>query len=224
MAQANDSITVTPGTGATVATHLANSKEYQAVMTADARGHIEGTLPTYSLLVPPTQVSTLSTNGHFDLWNGSASNVIRITGIWIVPNTNVNAGLNKGLRFDFYRTSAAGTGGTAFTYGGTSNTAATIVPKDTDNAALPSGVSARLAPSGGATTAHWLDFAYMAADDATASQVTAYMNSFAMSNLIKQPMRGEQEITVRPSQGFKIVQDNDANSPQWGFFIDFTIE
>lgn len=47
MTQANDSILVTPGTGATVATHLAASKEYQAIMEADSRGHIKGTLPLY---------------------------------------------------------------------------------------------------------------------------------------------------------------------------------
>lgn len=47
MAQANDSIPVTPGTGATVATHLAAAKEHQVVMVADDDGHIKGTAPAY---------------------------------------------------------------------------------------------------------------------------------------------------------------------------------
>lgn len=43
MAQANDSILVTPGSGATVATHNpGDSKEYQVVMLAGDKGHIHG--------------------------------------------------------------------------------------------------------------------------------------------------------------------------------------
>ena len=46
MSQANDSVLVTPGAGATVATHLVSAKEYQVVMVADESGHIQQTLPT----------------------------------------------------------------------------------------------------------------------------------------------------------------------------------
>jgi hypothetical protein len=38
MAQANDSILVTPGSGETIATHLVNSKEHEVMMLADANG------------------------------------------------------------------------------------------------------------------------------------------------------------------------------------------
>lgn len=41
MTQANDSITVTPGTGATVATQLAGGKEYQVVVVADQNGDMD---------------------------------------------------------------------------------------------------------------------------------------------------------------------------------------
>ena len=40
MAQANDSVLVTPGSGATIASHLINGKEYQVVMVAEADGHL----------------------------------------------------------------------------------------------------------------------------------------------------------------------------------------
>lgn len=47
MTQANDSVAVTPGTGATVATHLVNSKEYQVVVLAGDDGHIKGSKDAY---------------------------------------------------------------------------------------------------------------------------------------------------------------------------------
>lgn len=42
MALPNDSILVTPGSGATVPTHLVSAKEYEVVMVADIAGHIMG--------------------------------------------------------------------------------------------------------------------------------------------------------------------------------------
>lgn len=48
MAQANDSVIVTPGaSGAVVAAHLANAKEYQAVVIAGDDGHLKGTKDSY---------------------------------------------------------------------------------------------------------------------------------------------------------------------------------
>lgn len=43
MTQANDSITITPGTGATVATHMVNAKEHQVVVLADQTGALDPT-------------------------------------------------------------------------------------------------------------------------------------------------------------------------------------
>ncbi len=220
MTQANDSITVTPGTGATVATHLANSKEHQVIMMADSRGNLEGTVSTYSLIIPPTQTSAVD-KIHFDLWNGSGSNIIRIRGVWVIPNVNINSGASVGTWVDLYRTSSVGTGGTTATYGGIVSTAATINPKDTTNPALPAGISARLAPAGGAAQAQWLDFTMLAVDD---GQLPAYMNGYSWSNLIKEPQRGEQSIVLNPSEGFSIITRTHANNPQFGFFVDFTVE
>lgn len=52
MTQANDSITVTPGSGATVATHLVSGKEHQVVVLADQSGTLD-----------PIQASTLMVTG-----------------------------------------------------------------------------------------------------------------------------------------------------------------
>ena len=222
MTQANDSITVTPGTGATVATHLANTKEYQVIMRAEPNGHLEGTVPTYTLITPATSAGGVN-KIHLDLWNGSGSNVIKIHGVWIQSDLDAGSGANKGMLVDLYRTSAVGTGGTTMTYGGIVSSAATINPKDTANASLPAGVSARFQPAT-ATQAHWLDYIYVATDEATAAQASAYNNGYAINSLIRSPVRGEQSLTIRPSEGFSIVQRTNGNSPIFGFMIDFTVE
>lgn len=46
MALANDSVTVTPGAGATIATQLASGKEHQVVCLADQSGNLDPTIPT----------------------------------------------------------------------------------------------------------------------------------------------------------------------------------
>jgi hypothetical protein len=79
--QANDSILVTPGSGATVATHSAASKEHQVVMVADDSGHIVGSKPTYFYLIP-SQVHVNSANTvHWDLFNADASLLERTTAV-----------------------------------------------------------------------------------------------------------------------------------------------
>lgn len=42
MTQANDSISITPGSGATVATHLISDKEHQVMIVADPVGRLLG--------------------------------------------------------------------------------------------------------------------------------------------------------------------------------------
>ena len=83
MTQANDSILVTPGSGATVATHLANSKEYQVVMEADVLGHIKGSRASWFVwFAPATNAANRSVA---DLFNADAALIVRVQGVWIVP-------------------------------------------------------------------------------------------------------------------------------------------
>ena len=216
MSQANDSITVTPGTGATVATHLASGKEYQVIMKAGPTGHIEGSVPTYTMIIP--DVTEAANKVFFDLWNGSASNIIKIQGMWVIGQSDVNGDVLS-MRLNWFRTNTVGTGGTAFTY---KNTAVgpTIFPKDTTNPALPAGVSARSAPAGGAATESYCDSSYHNADDT----VTAMVNQFV--NMIKDPTRGEQAFTLNPSEGFKAVQGtvSPSGAAAYTIFIDFSVE
>ena len=86
MTQANDSILVTPGSGATVATHTVSSKEYQVVMQAAESGHIIGSKDTFYAVIP-SQVHVAAANTvHWDLFNADAAILVRAVSIKQIPN------------------------------------------------------------------------------------------------------------------------------------------
>jgi len=117
MTQANDSIVVTPGTGATVATHLVNSKEYQVVMEADHVGHIKGTREGF-LALYPTNVANINARRIAEIFNNDTAAIVRIRGIWILNAWNsgtLSTGAN--ITIGIKRTTVASTpsGGTTIT-------------------------------------------------------------------------------------------------------------
>src|SRR3990167_4047793 len=144
MAQANDSVTVTPGVGATIASHLVGGKEHQVVMLADSDGQIHGSLASYTYMTPAVAVG--ASKLYFDLFNAVGSGkIIDVRGIWAIPKTDVALTGALGIRLDLYRTSAIGTGGTAAAYKSATPDAAggNINPHHTANAAPPAQVTAR---------------------------------------------------------------------------------
>lgn len=143
MSLPNDSILVTPGTGATVATQLVSDKEYQVIMEADSDGHIIGSKEGWILYATPQ--TNAASRSVVDLFNADATGaLVRIRGIWIVPTMTSITGVQIG--FDINKTSAVGTGGTALT----------ARPLDSNFAALDAEITARRDATGGAT----LDFLY----------------------------------------------------------------
>jgi hypothetical protein len=142
MAQANDSVTVTPGAGATIATHLANGKEYQVVMTANPDGHLMGSIPTYSAWSGVVAVAAANTV-LWHLFNASGSGkILKVRKIFIQPSQAVNA--LAAQTFRIAKTSAVGT---------TGNTAITIQKHDSADAALPAQVTCARSYTAGGTEA-----------------------------------------------------------------------
>jgi len=144
MTQANDSVLVTPGSGATIATHLVAAKEHQVIVQADASGHLHGTLPSYMYMTPAAAVGLDKL--YLDLFNAAGSGkIIDVRGIWVIPKTDVAVVGALGVRVDLYRTSAVGTGGTAAAYKSATRDVAggNITPFDTLNSAPPAQVTAR---------------------------------------------------------------------------------
>ena len=219
MSQANDSILVTPGTGATVATHLAASKEHQVVMIASESGHLRNSLPTYSWWVPTAAVG--ASKLYADLFNATGSGkIINIHGVWCIVDTDTAVTGALGIQIMLLRTSAVGTGGTAPTYnGGSAETTGTIIPYDTANAALPAQVTARALPTGGATIAafYWAQFF---AGEETATSM-AFMGSF--QNMLPVGLN-IQELTLREGEGLLIKQGPVAATGNVSFLTVFTLE
>lgn len=219
MTQANDSVLVTPGAGATVATHApGDGKEYQVVMVADDSGHIQQTLPTYSWWVPTAAVG--ANKLYADLFNASGSGkLIEIRGIWALSDTDTAVTGALGVEILLLRTSAVGTGGAAPTYnGGSASSTGTIVPFDTANAALPAQITARALPTGGATIAAFWWSQWVPGEEAATSQ--AYMTSF--QNLLPETAMG-QRVTLREGQGILYKQGAVAATGNLAFLTVFTL-
>lgn len=220
MTLANDSILVTPGTGATVATHLVSSKEHQVMVLAGDTGHIVGTLPTYFFITPPAAAG--ADKLYVDLFNATGSGVIiDVRGLWIIPKTDVTVTGAVAVRIDLYRTSAVGTGGTTMAYKSATrdNAAGTIFPSDTTNANLPAQVTARVNPTGGATISEWNFPTYALGEESATSQ--AYMTQY--QNLMPVLFFG-QKFVLNANQGLLVKQGSVASAGTIHVLGAFTVE
>ena len=220
MAQANDSVLVTPGSGATVATHLVASKEHQVVMVADDSGHIQGSLPTYFYCTPP--IAVWANKLLADLFNATGSGkVMDIRGVWLIPKLDAAVTGALAVRVDLYRTSAVGTGGTAAsTDSATIDVAGGNFTKfDESNTAIPAQITARVAPTGGATISRWLFPTNVAPEESNTSM--GYLTQW--QNLIPMFSFG-QKLTVRENTGVLFKQGAVASVGSVSILIAFTLE
>ena len=216
MSLANDSIAITPGTGATVATHLVSAKEYQVVMVAGSDGHILNSAPVYRLIVPSQAVGA---NKVFcDLFNATGSGVtLRILSAFCYVDSDTAVTGTLGVEVALTRTSAAGTGGTAATADGTSLTAATISKLDTASPALSASVTARSAPTAGATAGALLADRWVFTEETSAPAGIAGILGAAF-------IRNEgAELYVRENTGLRFVQGAVASVGNLAFEITFEV-
>jgi hypothetical protein len=212
--QANDSILVTPGSGATVATHLLGGKEHQAIVVVDGDGHIDGTNPRYRLTVPPQAVG--ASKVFADLFNATGSGkIIRVLSAFAFPSVDVAVTGTVGVQLALTRTTAVGTGGTAATADGTSLTAAALSKLDTANAALPAGITARAAPTGGATAGAVLSLRHVFTEETNAgTAIAAALGTEFVRNI-------GAAVLVRENEGLRFVQGTVASVGSVAFEITF---
>lgn len=217
MAQANDSILVTPGTGATVATHApGDGKEYQVVMLADDTGQVIGSNPVYRLIVPPIAVG--ANKVMCDLFNATGTGkTLHILAAFCYPNLDTAVTGTVGIQMALTRTSSVGTGGTTATADGTSLTAATISKMDPASAALPAGVTARNAPTGGATAGALLGIRMIFTEETNAGTAIA-------GAIGAEFVRNEgAEVVVPENTGVRFVQGSVASVGTVSFEITFEL-
>lgn len=220
MTLAGDSILVTPGSGATVATHTVSAKEHQVVMVADDSGHIQGSLPTYFYCTPPSAVG--ANKLHMDFFNAAGSGkIVDVRGLWLIPKTDVAVVGAVATRMDIYRTSAVGTGGTAGVYDSATPDVAggNFTKFDESNAAIPAQITTRLVPTGGATIQRWLFPNFIAMEETATSM--AYMTQF--QNCIPMFSFG-QKLTCREGQGLLFKQGSVVSVGSISILMAFTLE
>lgn len=215
MTQANDSILVTPGSGATVATHLVNSKEHQVMMLADPDGHVRGTKPLYFFEIP-SQVHVAAANTvHWDLFNADATLLVRVVSILQKPNI-VTAVTGVAFAWLLERTTAVGTGGTAQT---------AWLP-DTSQTALDADITCRSKPTGGATAGTDISNYSLHSEETNAgTMVIASMGGLELvPPLLNDPDYGAPGILLRQNEGLRCVQVTSSAAGNTGWLIAFTVE
>jgi hypothetical protein len=207
MTLANDSIAVTPGVGATVATHTVGGKEHQVMMLADGTGHIFGATPIFSYLLPSQVHVNTANTVHWDLFNADASAVVRIFSILQVPNITTAV---TGVVFDWLleRTTSAGTGGVALT----------AFQEDLAQSALPAGITARSKPTGGAAASTDLRFYALSSEETNAA--TIQIASQGGLELVPR----DTSYVLRQNQGIRVVQVTASVAGNTGWLINFYVE
>jgi hypothetical protein len=215
---ASSSIAITPGSGEIVATHTVNSKKHQVVMIADDSGHMQQTLPTYTWSVPSSVAA--ASKLFCDIFNAVGSGkVVEIRGIWAIPKSDVAVTGVIAVPIGLYRTNAVGTGGTAHTYnGGAAATAHVITPWDTNNPSLPVGITARAAPTAGATISALYWEQYIFTEETSPATYTG-----AFTNLLPVGLMN-QRITLNEGQGL-LIKEGPTASPvgSFSFLVIFTV-
>ena len=198
MTVANDSILVTPGSGATVATHLANSKEHQVVMLATDSGIIYGSEETYVYSTGNSANVAAARTTHVDLFNATGSGkIIDVWAIYIIPTLAAVTGV--GLTWEIAWSSTVGTGGTV--------KAATVM--DQSNAAVSANVTCRSKPTGGATIGNVITF-----PNTSSEETSSYATMAANLNHLDWIAGGAgplQPLTIRQNQGIKIDQTTNSS-------------
>lgn len=218
MTLAGDSILVTPGSGATVATHTVNSKEHQVVMLAGEGGHILGSKDTYIAVIPSQVHVAVANTVHWDIFNADAALLVRVLSIKQIPNITT-AVTGVVFQWQLFRTSAVGTGGTVIT---------PWLP-DLSQTALDADITCRSKPTGGATTSGSTIKDYSLSSEET-NTATIQIASMGGLELVPQTVTGaltggvQHGILLRQNQGLKCVQVTNSAAGNTGWEITFTVE
>lgn len=223
MSLANSSVLVTPGSGATIASQSIGSKDHQVVILADQDGHIQGSGPAYQLIQMP-RVTTAAATDFFDLFNATGSGkIIRLRGLYPIIELTAASAIIPTFRFDLFRTSAIGTGGTAHTFEGAAAPAAGAIQiarfSTADAGTLSASITSRSLPTGGATAACFLMPFQLQSEETNAS--TTLVQGI---NVLPQ-LNFDQAYELQENQGFKVRQITATASTgtNFGWLLTFVV-
>lgn len=153
-----------------------------------------------------------------DLFNASNSGVdLIILAAYITPKTDVAVTGAVSAVFNLNRTTSIGTGGTGHSYKGSAPLVLNITPFDTNQPALPPGVTARQAPTGGATPADWILSEYVFPEETNAAAIT--QQNIDILNASEQT----PPIVLHAGQGIVFSQGSVASVNSYVFTIVFGV-
>lgn len=206
-----------PASGGTIATHLQNGKEAQAMVPIDESGHIVGNVPVYRLFIPAAAVG--ANKVFFDLFNATGSGkTLKI--LSVMPVVSGAVAVTGAVAVDLFltRTSAVGTGGTV---AAAENPALTVTPSlskmNPADAALPAGVTARIGPAGGATPGAVISFDSLFTEETNAG---TYLSS--LCDLVARLLGGySTPLYVPENSGIRVLQGAVASVGNIGFDVIF---
>jgi hypothetical protein len=188
MATANDSIDVTPGTGASVATHTVNAKEHQVMIPANSRGQLIGDTPTYS--VWSGNVSATANAVYMHIFNATGSGkTVKVRKLYIQPSQSVVTGVSQ--QWKVSQTSSVGTTGA---------TAITPRAHDSTDPALPAQITvARGFTAGGTETFTYFEIGLNPEETFPAVGLMPFFNIL--------PIDGDYvaDYTLNEGQGLKLT-------------------
>jgi hypothetical protein len=219
MALAGDSILVTPGSGATVATETVNAKEHQVVMLASKDGHIAGSRPVYFMRIAEQVHVAAASTVHWDLFNADATLNVRVISIQQLPGF-VSAVTGVATNWTLQRTTAVGTGGSTVT--------AWLPDTDTPQTALDADITCRSKPTGGATPGtQLLGYSVHSEETNAGTQMLHMMMLGGVADLVPAALRppySEQGILLGQNQGLSCTQTTNSSQGNTGWLIAFTVE
>jgi len=170
----------------------------------------------WRLLIPDGAVG--ASEDFFDFFNATTATAntgarIVVSSVKVMVAIDVANAAAVGANLHLHKTSAVGTAGTAATTQGTVNTAATFTTVTPDPGALPAGITARLKPTGGATTGAWL------------YQTCVGLEELNFGALIEKWLHSPdmEPIVLTQGQGLKVVQGTVAAAGSVGFIVEFGI-
>jgi len=168
----------------------------------------------YKIFVPPSAAG--ANKVYFDLWNDS-NKTIEIASVVPIASGAVAVVGTLAVNLFLTRTTAVGTGGTAATLEGTALDAATFCLMNPDGPPVPVGLSARLAPGGGATAGAVIGFNSIFTEE---TNIATYFRS----NMVETAQPGLNSVlTVPPGTGIRVVQGAVASVGNIGFDVLFQV-
>lgn len=183
-------------------------------------------LQTYILNTAP--VAAGANKVMLDLYNASISDdqnrLIYIHYITIGAQSDVAVTGVVSARFDLFRTNAIGTGGTGMSYNNTDTSGINVASLNANNDSLitpPNGrtprITARLAPSGGATASAWLTSAYVFPEETNSATILQQFVNVLPDNF------PAQTFSLNPGDGLMIRQGSVLSVNNYFFSILFSV-